>query len=176
MFPAISNAGQDNILSYTFIFRKGAIVMTPKETMFHAFERKHLDHVPATVFGGGVWTIRHHQTQFGEAIADPKAYAELLIRTNEELNSPIVYVGSGYNNYLAAAVGGTIKERKLGAPDLTEEIIKEHADELDNIDPAIIEDDPIINNIWEATRLVAKAIGEGCVAGLGAANYAKKIN
>jgi uroporphyrinogen decarboxylase len=134
--------------------------MTPKEKMLRAFERKHLDHAPATIFGGGVWTIRHHQAQFGEAIANPKAYAELLLKTNEELNSPIVYVGSGYNNYLAAAVGGKIKERPLGAPDLTEEIIKAHADELDVIDPAIIEKDPVIQNIWEATRLVAKAIGD----------------
>lgn len=134
--------------------------MTPKEAMFQAFERKHLDHAPATVFGGGVWTIRHHQRQFGELIADPKAYAELLLKTNEELDSPIVYVGSGYNNYLAAAVGGRIKERPLGAPDLAEEVIKEHADELDAIDPAIIEQDPVIQNIWEATRIVAAAIGD----------------
>ncbi len=137
--------------------------MTPKEVMFQAFERKHLDHVPASVFGGGVWTIRHHQTQFGEAIANPKAYADLLLKTNEELDSPIVYVGSGYNNYLAAALGGEIKERPLGAPDLAEDIIKESADELDAIDPAIIENDPIIQNIWEATRLVAEAIGDDYV-------------
>ncbi len=134
--------------------------MTPKEVMFQAFERKHLEHAPATVFGGGVWTIRHHQTEFGEAIADPKAYADLLIKTNEELDSPIVYVGSGYNNYLAAAIGGAIKERPLGAPDLVEDIIKKHADELDAIDPAVIENDPVIQNIWEATRLVAEAIGD----------------
>lgn len=137
--------------------------MTPKEVMFQAFERKHLDHVPATVFGGGVWTIRHHQTQFGEAIADPRAYADLILKTNEELDSPIVYVGSGYNNYLAAALGAAIKERPLGVPDLAEEVIKEHADELDTIDPAMIENDPVIQNIWEATRLVAEAIGDDYV-------------
>ncbi len=134
--------------------------MTPKEIMFQAFERKHLEHAPSTIFGGGLWTIRHHQTQFGEAIADPKAYADLLIKTNEELNSPIVYVGSGYNNYLTAAMGTPIKERPLGAPDLAEDLIKKHADELDALDPASIENDPIIQNIWEATRLVAKAIGD----------------
>ena len=133
--------------------------MTPKEIMFRAFERKHLDHVPATVFGGGVWTIRHHQTGFSEAIADPKAYADLIIKTNETLNSPIVYVGSGYNNYLAAAMGVPIKERKLGAPDLAEEVIKEHADELDAPAPARLENDPTLPNIWAAARLVAPDIG-----------------
>ncbi|MFQ5575687.1 MAG: uroporphyrinogen decarboxylase family protein [Anaerolineae bacterium] len=134
--------------------------MNPKEAIFQAFERKPLDIAPATVFGGGVWTIRHHQTGFGAAVADPKAYADLILQTQAELKSPIVYVGSGYNNYLAAAVGGKIKERPLGAPDLAEDLINEHADELDAIDPAVIENDPVIQNIWQATRLVADAIGD----------------
>lgn len=134
--------------------------MKPKEVIFQAFERKHLDHVPAAIFGAGVWTIRHHKIQFGEAIADPKAYADLILQTNEELNSPIVYVGSGYNNYVVVALGGSIKESPMGAPELAEALIKKHADELDAIDPAIIEDDPVTQNIWEATRLVAEAIGD----------------
>ncbi len=134
--------------------------MTPKEMIIRAFEQKPLDYAPATVFGGGLWTIRHHQAEFGEAIADPKAYADLILKTNEELNSPMVYVGSGYNNYLIAALGVPIKERAMGAPDLTEDLIKEHADELDALDPTVIENDPIIQNIWEASRLVAEAIGD----------------
>ena len=45
--------------------------MTPKEAIFEAFELKSAGRVPATVFGGGVWTIRHWGKQFGEMIADP---------------------------------------------------------------------------------------------------------
>jgi uroporphyrinogen decarboxylase len=93
-------------------------------------------------------------------IADPRAYADMIIKTNEDLRSPIVYVGSGYNNYLAAAVGGEIKERPLGAPDLKESIVKESADEIDDLDVTMIEDDPVIQNIREAARLVAKEIGD----------------
>ena len=87
-------------------------------------------------------------------------YTDLILKTNEELNSPIVYVGSGYNNYLAVAIGGKIKESPLDAPELYEPLIKDHADELDAIDPAIIEENSVIQNIWEATRLVAEAIGD----------------
>jgi uroporphyrinogen decarboxylase len=137
--------------------------MTPKEAIFEAFELKSAGRVPATVFGGGVWTIRHWGKQFGEMIADPQAYAELLIKTNEELRSPIVYVGSGYNNYLAAAVGGKIKERPLGAPDLEAPLVKESADEIIGTDVTVIENDRVIQNIREAARLVAKAIGDEVV-------------
>ncbi len=134
--------------------------MRPKDAILEAMELKPSQHVPTTVFGGGVWTIRHWQKQFGEMIADPRAYADLLIRTNETLRSPIVYVGSGYNNYLAAAVGGRIKERPLGAPDLEAALVTNSADDIVNVDVAVIENDPVIQNIREAARLVAQAIGD----------------
>jgi uroporphyrinogen decarboxylase len=137
--------------------------MTPKELIFEAFDLKPSARVPATIFGGGVWTIRHWQKQFGEVIADPRAYADLILKTQQELRSPVVYVGSGYNNYLAAAVGGKIKERPLGAPDLEAPLVKETADEIVNTDVTVIEKDPIIQNIREAARLVAKAIGDEVV-------------
>ncbi|MDE3090598.1 MAG: uroporphyrinogen decarboxylase family protein, partial [Chloroflexota bacterium] len=91
---------------------------------------------------------------------DPQAYARLIIEANQDLDSPIVYVGSGYNNYLAAALGGRIKERELGAPDLTEPIIKQSADELDGLDVKMIEKDSWIQKIREAARLVSKEIGD----------------
>ncbi|HKZ83004.1 MAG TPA: uroporphyrinogen decarboxylase family protein [Anaerolineae bacterium] len=138
-------------------------MIKPKETIFEAFDLKQTGRVPATVFGGGVWTIRHWQKQFGEMIADPRAYADMIIQTNEELRSPIVYVGSGYNNYLAAAVGGKVKERPLGAPDLDAPLVKESADEIVNTDVTVIENDPIIQNIRQAARLVAQAIGDEVV-------------
>jgi uroporphyrinogen decarboxylase len=134
--------------------------MKPKELIFEAFERKSSGRVPATVFGGGVWTIRHWQKQFGEMAADPRAYADLLLRTNEELHSPIIYVGSGYNNYLAAAVGGKVKERPLGAPDLVSALVKETADEIVGTDVTIIENDPVIQNMRETARLVAAEVGD----------------
>lgn len=137
--------------------------MKPKDSIFAAFERKETSTVPTTIFGGGVWTIRHWGKQFGEMIVDPHVYAEMIIKTNEELHSPIVYVGSGYNNYLAAAVGGKIKERPRGAPDLEEPIIVESADELDDLDVEMIENDPVIQNIREAARIVANQIGDEVV-------------
>lgn len=140
--------------------------MKPKDAILAAFEFKPTPTVPTTVFGGGVWSIRHWKRQFGELISDPRAYADMIIKTNEMLKSPIVYVGSGYNNYLAAAVGATIKERELGAPDLAAPVIKETADELDGLDVSMIEDNPIIQNIRQAARLVAAEIGDEVIVTL----------
>ncbi|HBY96478.1 MAG: uroporphyrinogen decarboxylase family protein [Ardenticatenaceae bacterium] len=137
--------------------------MTPKQEILHAFQRIPSGRAPATTFGLGMWTIRHWGSQFGQIVADPKAYAEMIVRTNEKLQSPMVYVGSGFNNYLAAAMGGRIKERPLGAPDLEEPIIRQGADELDALNPDGIGNDPVIQGIWETARLVAEAIGDEVV-------------
>ncbi len=137
--------------------------MNTKQAIIDAFQLKATGAsapVPATIFGGGVWTIRRWKKQFGELLSDPQAYARLVVDANQELNSPIVYVGSGYNNYLAAALGGAIKERELGAPDLREPIVKQTADELDALDVAMIENDPWIQKIRQAARLVTQEIGD----------------
>ncbi len=134
--------------------------MNTRQAVLDAFQLKASSHTPATIFGGGVWTIRRWRKQFGELLNDPQQYARLIVEANRELASPIVYVGSGYNNYLAAALGGAIKERELGAPDLQEPIVKASADELDALDVAMIENDPWIQKLREATRLVANEIGD----------------
>jgi len=134
--------------------------MNTRQAVLDAFQLKASSHTPATIFGGGVWTIRRWRKQFGELLNDPQQYARLIVEANKELASPIVYVGSGYNNYLAAALGGAIKERELGAPDLQEPIVKQSADELDALDVAMIESDPWIQKLREATRLVANEIGD----------------
>lgn len=134
--------------------------MNTKQAILDAFHLQASERVPATIFGGGAWTIRRWKKQFGELLNDPRAYARLIIDANQELQSPIVYLGSGYNNYLAAALGGVIKERELGAPDLREPIVKQSADELDALDVTMIEQDPWIQKIREATRWVAQEIGE----------------
>ncbi len=90
--------------------------MNTKQAIIDAFQLKATDHVPATVFGGGVWTIRRWKKQFGELLNDPQAYARLIIEANQELDSPIVYVGSGYNNYLAAGSGGESKSASSARP------------------------------------------------------------
>lgn len=116
--------------------------------------------VPAAIFGGGVWTVRHWQREFSELLSDVDAYSKLLIQANDELRSPIVYVGSGFANFLVGALGGTLKEHEVGPPELLEPIIQQSSDELDTLDAKMIDEDLWIQNIREATRRVANQIGE----------------
>lgn len=133
--------------------------MNPKERVYEAFELGEPEAVPASIFGGGMWTLHNSNNAFLELIKDPEKYAKVIVSTAHKLRSDIVYVGSGYNNFLAAALGGKIKIRSVGAPDLDAPLINIPED-LESLHLEAVDSNEVINNIREATRRVREEIGD----------------
>jgi uroporphyrinogen decarboxylase len=104
------------------------------------------------------WCVQQKR-EFDELLSDPRDYARLIVDATLQLESPIVYVGSGYGNYLPAALGGSLKPRELGPPEMREPIVKRSAHELGAIDVKTIENDPWISKLRKTARLVSKEIG-----------------
>ncbi|MCL5957886.1 MAG: uroporphyrinogen decarboxylase family protein, partial [Chloroflexi bacterium] len=92
--------------------------MKPKETIFAAFKRQPTERVPVTLFGGGMWTITHSGNTFLGLANDAVKMAGIIVETARLLDCDVVYVGSGYNNLHVASLGGKIKFRQIGRPDL----------------------------------------------------------
>ncbi len=136
--------------------------MNPKQTVFSAMEMNKPPRVPVAPFGCGVWTIHRSGTTFKTLSQDPELMAKTNLEIYKQFKPDIVYVGSGYNNLHAAALGGTIKYREIGAPDLEEPYISDLSD-IDKLDIGKIPDDPVIQTIWEAARIVKKEIGDEAV-------------
>ncbi len=136
--------------------------MNRKERVFEAFRLGQPERVPASVFGGGMWTLLSSGTDFQSLIGDPQAMARVNIETARKMGFPIVYVGSGYNNFHAAALGGRIKFRKRGAPDLEDPLIK-NVDELEGLNIDDLAKDELVQTVWEATRIVAQELGDEVV-------------
>ncbi|MBI4321502.1 MAG: uroporphyrinogen decarboxylase family protein [Chloroflexi bacterium] len=134
--------------------------MKPKERLFTAFDLGKPDHVPACIFGGGMWVFRNTGYGFQDLIGKPREMADAYLRANELVHWPIIYVGSGYNNLHLGALGGKIKYRRVGAPDLEEPLVGETADELDGLDIEALGRDVVIQTIWEATERVVKVAGD----------------
>lgn len=137
-------------------------MMTNKEAILTAYGRGTPDRVPVTVFGGGVWTIFHAGSTFAEFYKDPDKMATELIRTNEDLDMDIIYCGSGYNNFHAAALGGKIKYRQVGAPDLEEPLVAS-ASELQKLDLGDLYKNDVIDSIYKCTRRVSAEVGDKVV-------------
>ncbi|GBE00759.1 uroporphyrinogen decarboxylase [bacterium BMS3Bbin06] len=133
--------------------------MTPKETILKAFEGGKPERVPVTLFGGGMWSINSWGTTFEELSKDPDRMTQMLVDMSEKLQCDIVYAGSGYNNFHASALGGEIKFREVGAPDLVAPLVSSEED-LAGLKIEDIEKDETINVVYEATRKTKKQIGD----------------
>ncbi len=133
--------------------------MTPKETILTAFKGGKPERVPVTLFGGGMWSIREYGTTFKELATDPDKMTDMLVAMSEKLACDIVYAGSGYNNFHASALGGRIKFREIGAPDLEEPLVHSEED-LAKLNIADIDKDDTINVVKEALRKTKEKIGD----------------
>ncbi len=133
--------------------------MTPKEIILTAFEGGKPERVPVTLFGGGMWSIHNWGSNFEALSMDAEKMTQMLVDMSEKLQCDIVYVGSGYNNFHASALGGRIKFRELGAPDLEAPLIGSEED-LAGLNIEDIDKDETINTVKKALRSTKEKIGD----------------
>lgn len=138
-------------------------VMTPREIILKAFEMGKPERVPVTLFGGGMWSIKDYGTSFEALSQDPDKMTDMCITEAERIRSDVVYVGSGYNNFHAAALGAPfgagIKYREIGAPDLTKHFVESEED-IAKLNKADIFKDPVVKTVMDATLRVKEKIGK----------------
>jgi uroporphyrinogen decarboxylase len=137
--------------------------MTPRETILKAFAMEKTERVPVTLFGGGMWSIKDYGTTFEELANNVDKNVEMCVAEAEKIRSDIVYVGSGFNNFHAIALGRKlgvgVKFREIGAPDMTAHVVSTEED-IAKLDMEDIFKDPVVLNVMEATRKVKKKIGD----------------
>jgi uroporphyrinogen decarboxylase len=140
-------------------------MMNPRETILRAFDGRKADRIPAALIGAGTWSVHHFGTSFKELSTDAPKMAGMIIEMSERLRSDIVYVGSGYPNFLVAALGGKIKCRDIGTPDLEAPIVSSEKD-LAKLDISQIERDRVLQTIREAYCIVRAKLGEEYIIAL----------
>ena len=85
-----------------------------------------------------MWSIKTYGSTFQELSTDAAKMTDMMVSMSEKLLCDIVYAGSGYNNFHASALGGKIKFREMGAPDLEAHLIAAEED-LNKLDISGIE-------------------------------------
>jgi len=133
--------------------------MKPKEIILAALEGKKTERIPVTLIGAGAWSIREYGITFQEMATDAGKMSDMLVEMAARIQSDIVYPGSGYPNFPVAALGGKIKYREIGVPDL-EAPIASSEEEIDNLDITRVDDDVVMNTVREAFRRTKSRIGE----------------
>lgn len=136
--------------------------MTPRETILKAFAMEKPERIPVTLFGGGMWSIKDYNTSFEDLSENVDKMVDMCVAEAGKIRSDVVYVGSGYNNFHAVAIGkklgADIKYREIGAPDLTTHFINVEED-IDKLTIADIHNHPVVKTVTEATMKVKEKIG-----------------
>jgi uroporphyrinogen decarboxylase len=137
-------------------------MMTPRETILKAFEGGKAERVPVTLFGGGMWSIKDYGTSFEELSNNVEKMVDMCVTEAEKIRSDIVYVGSGFNNFHASALGkdlgAGIKYREIGAPDLTKHFVESEED-IAKLNKSDLFNEPVIKTVMDATMRVKEKIG-----------------
>ncbi len=122
-------------------------MMTPRETILKAFGGGKAERVPVTLFGGGMWSIKDYGTTFEELSTNVAKMVDMCVAEAEKIRSDVVYVGSGFNNFHASALGKDfgvgIKYREIGAPDLTKHFVESEED-IAKLDKSDLFKEPVI--------------------------------
>jgi uroporphyrinogen decarboxylase len=134
--------------------------MKPREMILKAFEGGKPERVPVTLFGAGMWSIKDFGSSFQELSKDAPKMHEMLVNMSSRLLCDIVYAGSGYNNFHAAALGKSgIKFREIGAPDLENHFVEKEED-LQDLNILEIDRNDVINTIKNALKATKSRIGD----------------
>ncbi len=133
--------------------------MKPKDVILKAFEGGKPDRLPVTLFGAGMWSIKGFGTSFEALSRDADKMTAMLVDMSNKLQCDIVYPGSGYNNFHASALGGKIKFREMGAPDLENHFVSSE-DDLAKLNLADLDKEETINTVKKALRQTKTKLGD----------------
>jgi len=136
--------------------------MTPREIILKAFELGKPERIPVTLFGGGMWSIKDYGTTFEELSTNEDKNVDMCVTEAEKIRSDVVYVGSGFNNFHAIALGrkfgAGVKFREIGAPDMTEHLVHSEED-IAKLDIQDLFKEDVIKKVMNATMKVKEKIG-----------------
>jgi len=139
--------------------------MTRKEIALATIERRPAPRHAAGLLSGGCWTINRAGFTLEEMLSRPEDLGELVVKTSREALSDLVWLGSGYHNLAIRALGGEIKFRKRGAPDVKSTLLEKPEDiEKLDIEKSLRADAGIVS-LTKAHALTHKAIGHERLVG-----------
>jgi uroporphyrinogen decarboxylase len=138
--------------------------MNSKEIITKALKLEKTPRLPVSLLSGGVWTMNRRGYSLQDILTKPEMAAEIIIETQNEIGTDIVWPGSGYHNLAIQALGGLIKFRIKGAPDVQAPLIKQ-ANEVENLQLERLQEEPGIQNLLVTARTVTREIGSQFLVG-----------
>lgn len=138
---------------------------TGKEIILKAIRRERPGRTPVVILSGGAWTFNSAGYTLESVLGRPELMASVIAETYRwKAPSDAIWVGSGFNNLPAKALGGELKFPAKGTPQVVESLFAKPS-EIEQIDLKRIDRDPDVLSLWATTRLVDQEIGNRTLIG-----------
>jgi uroporphyrinogen decarboxylase len=139
--------------------------MNAKEIIGNLLDLKETPRLPVSLLSGGPWALNSNGMTLERALTvPPEETAGILYDAYTGVGSDIVWATAGFSNVVIGAIGGKIKFRQKGTPDVEDTLFKKLSD-IDGIDLGRIKDDERIRALLRITGLLAKKVaGEAFLA------------
>jgi uroporphyrinogen decarboxylase len=132
--------------------------MNPKEIITELLALRETPRQPVTLMSAGAWALNSSGLSLEKALSEePERVADILYSAYTGVSSDIVWAMSGYNNIVIGAIGGKIKFRLKGTPDVVETPIKNDSD-IDGIDLDRISSDERVQVLLKTTNSLARKV------------------
>jgi uroporphyrinogen decarboxylase len=139
--------------------------MTSKEIIQKVIKLEPTPRLPVSLLSAGAWNLNQSGLTLEQALAaGPQRIAEVIAKTNEIVGCDIVWPGSGYHNLAIRGIGGRIKFRVKGTPDVQEPLLRGNW-AAERIATKRVQEDEGIRVLIEAARLLSQSIGDKTVVG-----------
>ncbi len=115
--------------------------MTSRDLIWRVLWGERVERLPRAIFGGGRWAWLQTGLAIRDLDRDPQRFADRIAGLFRELDTDIVFAGSGLNSFPAEAIGGELAFREGQAPLLTHPII-EKTEDARYFDAVTISDSP----------------------------------
>ena len=119
---------------------------------------------PVALLSAGTWTFLQRDLSLKNILDKPEVAAQVIAEVNEEIQSDIVWPGSGYHNLLAQIFGGKVKFRERGNIDVVSTAF-DHLAAVDKLDLPRIDQNEWIVSIREIIAAVHAKIGDQYLIG-----------
>ena len=105
-----------------------SVYVNRKELIKRVFRGERSDRLPRAIFGAGRWAYRRAGLHARSLDKDPVFFAEALAGLYKDLDTDIIFAGSGLNSFPAEAIGGELAFREEQAPLLSGPLIEKTED------------------------------------------------
>lgn len=141
--------------------------MNSKEIIIAALRFEAAPRIPVILLSSGIWEYSRNNMTIDDFInLPPEKNSKFVINTNKILNMDLIWTAAGCNNLMLKALGAKTTFDKPGFSSSVNNPLLIRTNDIDKLNINLIENSREIENLLNATRIIANEVGDEYLIGV----------